>query len=223
MACHLCGITKQQIERCKGSWAISRMTFFLGGIMVMHEIIWHGRGGQGVVLAAQILAEAAYIQGFPGVTSAPTFGPERRGAPLTASTRISDTTVRTFSQIASADIAVILDESLFKIANGKGKIKESGLVIVNTTLTPQQIEPEGNFTVATVDATGIAGEYHLSMSGSPVVNTLLLGALSMASGLVSLENIEKGLKKKMPRNKAFSNFQAIQAVFERTLYVKNKE
>ena len=47
----------------------------------MHEVIWHGRGGQGVVLAAQILAEAAYLQGFGGVTSAPTFGPERRGAP----------------------------------------------------------------------------------------------------------------------------------------------
>jgi len=68
--------------------------------MAMHEIIWHGRGGQGVVLAAQILAESAYIQGFPGVTSAPTFGPERRGAPLTASTRISDGPIRTFSQIA---------------------------------------------------------------------------------------------------------------------------
>ena len=57
----------------------------------MVEVIWHGRGGQGVVIAAQILAESAYLQGFKGVTSAPTFGPERRGAPLTASTRISDT------------------------------------------------------------------------------------------------------------------------------------
>ncbi|MEA1971316.1 MAG: 2-oxoacid:acceptor oxidoreductase family protein [Thermodesulfobacteriota bacterium] len=189
----------------------------------MHEIIWHGRGGQGVVLAAQILAEAAYIQGFPGVTSAPTFGPERRGAPLTASTRISNEPVRTFSQIASADISVILDESLFEIATSEGKIKENGLVIVNSTLTPQQIGPGGNFTVATVDATGIASEYHLSMSGSPVVNTSLLGALSMASGLISLENIEKGLKKKMPRDKASFNFQAIQTAFERTLYVGRKE
>jgi Pyruvate/2-oxoacid:ferredoxin oxidoreductase gamma subunit len=57
----------------------------------MHEVIWHGRGGQGVVIAAQILAESAYLQGFKGVTSAPTFGPERRGAPLTASTQRSST------------------------------------------------------------------------------------------------------------------------------------
>ncbi len=184
--------------------------------MGMHEIIWHGRGGQGVVLAAQILAEAAYIQGFPGVTSAPTFGPERRGAPLTASTRISDRTVRTFSQVASADIAVILDESLFDAATSEGRIKENGLVIVNSMLTPQQIGTDGNFSVATVDAIGIAREYHLSMGGSPVVNTPLLGALSMASGLVSLESIEKGIKKKMSRSKASSNFQAIRTAFERT-------
>ncbi|MBW2594387.1 MAG: 2-oxoacid:acceptor oxidoreductase family protein [Deltaproteobacteria bacterium] len=191
--------------------------------MAMYEIIWHGRGGQGVVLAAQILAEAAYIQGFRGVTSAPTFGPERRGAPLTASTRISDGPVRTFSQIASADIAVILDESLLETATGTGRIKKNGLVIVNTTLTPEQIGGDGSFSVATVDAAGIAREHHLSMSGVPVVNTPLLGALSMASGLVSLENIEKGIRKKMPRSKAAFNFQAIRTAFERTLYVKNKK
>ena len=189
----------------------------------MHEIIWHGRGGQGVVLAAQILAEAAYIQGFRGVTSAPTFGPERRGAPLTASTRISDEPVRTFSQIASADIAVILDESLLEVATSAGKIKEKGLVIVNTILTPEQIGTKGNFSVATVDAAGIAREHHLSMGGVPVVNTPLLGALSMASGLISLENIEKGIKKKMPRGRASFNFQAIRTAFERTLYVRSKE
>ena len=207
----------------EGPWAICYMALFLGEIMAMHEIIWHGRGGQGVVLAAQILAEAAYIQGFPGVTSAPTFGPERRGAPLTASTRISKEPVRTFSQIASADISVILDESLFEIATSAGRIKENGLVIVNSTLTPQQIVPGGNFSVATVDATGIAREYYLSIGGFPVVNTPLLGALSMASGLISLENIEKGLKKKMPRDKASFNFQAIQTAFERTLYAGRKE
>jgi len=188
--------------------------------MEMHEILWHGRGGQGVVLAAQILAEAAYIQGFRGITSAPTFGPERRGAPLTASTRISDTPVRTFSQIVSADIAVILDESLFETATSEGRIKENGLVIVNSTLAPDQIRRDGSFSIATVDAVNIAKEHHLSIKGSPVLNTPLLGAFSMASGLVSLENIESGLKKKMPQGRAFSNFQAIRTAFERTTVFK---
>lgn len=173
------------------------------------------------MLVAQILAEAAYIQGFRGVTSAPTFGPERRGAPLTASTRISDEPIRTFSQIASADIAVILDESLLREATEAGRIKEEGLIIVNTTLTPEQIETEGNVSVATVDAAGIAWEHHLSMSGVPVVNTPLLGALSMVSRLVTLENIEKGLRKKMPSGRASLNFQAVRTAFERTRYGKN--
>ena len=94
----------------------------------MYEVIWHGRGGQGVVIAAQILAESAYVQGFKGVTSAPTFGPERRGAPLTASTRISDAPIRTFSQIEKADIAVVLDPSLFGVVNILGSLKPEGLL-----------------------------------------------------------------------------------------------
>lgn len=200
----------------------SFMAFFVGERVAMHEILWHGRGGQGVVLAAQILAEAAYIQGFRGVTSAPTFGPERRGAPLTASTRISDEPVRTFSQVAPADIAVILDESLFENATGEEMLREGGLVIINTPLKPDQIGANGRFSVATVDAAGIAREHHLSMGGVPVVNTPLLGAFCRASGLVSLESIEEGIKKKMPRSKASFNFQAIRTAFERTeVWVKN--
>ena len=76
----------------------------------MKEVIWFGRGGQGAVVAAQILAESAYLEGFRGVTSAPTFGPERRGAPVTASTRISEDPIRMFSQVEMADIAIVLDE-----------------------------------------------------------------------------------------------------------------
>ena len=75
-----------------------------------------------VDIAAQILTESAYLQGFKGVASAPTFGPEPRGAPLTASTRISDHPIRTFSQIEKADIAVVLDPSLFGIVNILGSL-----------------------------------------------------------------------------------------------------
>jgi 2-oxoacid:acceptor oxidoreductase gamma subunit (pyruvate/2-ketoisovalerate family) len=184
--------------------------------MAMHEILWHGRGGQGVVLAAQILAEAAYIEGFRGVTSAPTFGPERRGAPLTASTRIADEPVRTFSQVAPADIAVILDPSLLAAATAGEMLRGNGLVIVNTPLKPEAMGIDGRFTVATIDAAGTAREHHLSMGGVPVVNTPLLGAFCRASGLVSLESIEEGLKKKMPHGRASFNFQAIRTAFERT-------
>jgi len=187
------------------------------GAMTMHEIIWYGRGGQGVVLAAQILAEAAYIQGFGGVTSAPTFGPERRGAPLTASTRIADEPLRTFSQIEYADVAVVLDESLIEALDVPGRLKDKGVLIINTALGMEEISLDGTFDLALIDASLVAREQHLFMGGLPTVNTPLLGALSRATGLVSLENIERGLKKKMTDHQAYANLQAITAAYDKTV------
>jgi len=187
----------------------------------MQDVLWHGRGGQGVVLAAQILGEAAYIQGFKGVTSAPTFGPERRGAPVAASTRISDEPIRTFSQIEKADVAVVLDATLLTMIDILGRLKDSGMIIVNTSLAPDQVGIEGCFDVAVVDASEIAREQRLTVGGFPIVNTPLLGALAKATGLVSLENIERGLKKKMPADRAIGNCAAIRAAFENTIVTRH--
>ncbi len=182
----------------------------------MHEVIWHGRGGQGVVIAAQILAESAYLQGFKGVTSAPTFGPERRGAPLTASARISDTPIRTFAQIDRADIAVVLDPSLLGVVDILGSLKPKGLLLVNTPRKPEEIAVKGCLNVATVDAAAIALRFHLLKEGAPMVNTPMLGVLSRASGLVSPEYLEKGLKWKMSGTAAATNIAALRAAYEET-------
>ncbi|MFB3924702.1 MAG: 2-oxoacid:acceptor oxidoreductase family protein [Syntrophales bacterium] len=186
----------------------------------MHEILWHGRGGQGVVVAAQILAEAAYLQGFRGVTSAPTFGPERRGAPLTASTRISDEPIRTFSQIEKADTVVVLDETLFKVVDIIAKAKKGGLIIINTPLSPEQIDIEGCFDIATVDAAAISLKHHLIKEGAPVVNTPLLGAFAKTSGMLSLENIEKALGGKISREAVARNFSTVKAAYDETAVMK---
>lgn len=183
----------------------------------MHEIIWHGRGGQGVVVAAQILAESAYLQGYKGVTSAPTFGPERRGAPLTASTKISDMPLRTFSQIETADIAVVLDSSLFKIVDIAGSIKDGGLIIINTNLHPDDFKFKRNLKIAVIDAVKVAWKFHLLKEGAPVVNTPLLGAFARAAGLVSLEYIEKGLAKKLPKKVVAANSMALKDAYEQTI------
>ncbi len=180
----------------------------------MYEVIWHGRGGQGVVIAAQILAESAYLQGFKGVTSAPTFGPERRGAPLTASTRISDTPIRTFSQIEKADIAVVLDPSLFGVVNILGSLKPEGLLIVNTAQKADEFDMRRLSNVATVDAAAIALRFHLLKEGAPIVNTPMLGVFSRASGLVSIEHLEKGLKWKLSGGAAATNIAALRAAYE---------
>ena len=180
----------------------------------MVEVIWHGRGGQGVVIAAQILAEAAYLQGFKGVTSAPTFGPERRGAPLTASTRISDTVIRTFSQIEKADIAVVLDPSLFGAVNILASLKPNGWLIVNTTKKPEELDIPDGIHVATADAASIALKFHLLKEGAPIVNTPMLGVFSKASKLVDLEHMEKGLRWKLSGTAMATNIAALKLAYD---------
>jgi len=188
----------------------------------LHEIIWHGRGGQGVVVASQILAEAAYFDGYRGVTSAPTFGPERRGAPLTASTRISSEPVRIFSQIAEADIAVVLDESLMKVVSVLDSLKKGGLLIVNTPCDPATFPAAGCRRIAAVDAADIALKHHLVREGMPMVNTPLLGAFCRAAGIVGMEAMEKGLKNRLGGGNVTANLMALRAAFERTR-VRNGE
>jgi 2-oxoacid:acceptor oxidoreductase gamma subunit (pyruvate/2-ketoisovalerate family) len=189
----------------------------------MHEILWHGRGGQGAVLAAQILGEAAYCAGFRGITSAPTFGPERRGAPVTASTRISDEPIRTFSQIECADIAVVLDATLLGMVDILGRLKEGGLLIINTPLSADAHGISGAYTFAHVDASTIALENRLTIAGAPVINTPMLGAVAKATGLVSLAQLEKGLRKKMSQERASSNFAAVAAAYDKTIVGKEKK
>jgi len=180
----------------------------------MHEVIWHGRGGQGVVIAAQILAESAYLQGFKGVTSAPTFGPERRGAPLTASTRISDDPIRTFSQIGQADIAVVLDPSLFGVVDIIGSLKPEGWLIVNTLQKADEVDAKGCINIAAVDAAAIAIRFHLLKDGAPMDNTPMLGVFARATGLISPEYLEKGLKWKLTGTAAETNIAALRAGYE---------
>jgi 2-oxoacid:acceptor oxidoreductase gamma subunit (pyruvate/2-ketoisovalerate family) len=182
----------------------------------MQEVIWHGRGGQGVVVAAQILAEAAYLEGFKGVTSAPTFGPERRGAPLTASTRIADDPIRTFSQIEQADITVVLDDSLFGVVDILGRVRKGGFVIINTAQPVENFKVPEGVGLATVDAANVSLKQHLIKEGAPVVNTPMLGAFAKAAGMVSLENLEKALRGKLSREAVFKNFAAVKAAYEAT-------
>ncbi len=183
----------------------------------MFEIIWYGRGGQGVVIGAQILAQAAYLQGFKGVTSAPTFGPERRGAPVTASTRISNDSIRVFSQIECADITFVLDCSLMSTVDIEHSIKEGGILIINTHLPPKEIKVNKKLTLVCVDAAKIALTHQLLKEGAPIVNTTLLGAFARASNLVGLEYLEKGLKWKFSPQATARNILALKDAYEQAV------
>jgi 2-oxoacid:acceptor oxidoreductase gamma subunit (pyruvate/2-ketoisovalerate family) len=184
---------------------------------VILEVRWHGRGGQGAISSAQILAHAAHLAGFQGVTSAPTFGAERRGAPVTASTRLSREPLRVFSQIETPDIVIVLDDSLLECADATHGLKKDGWLIVNSHLLPAALGLNGRYRIATADATQVARECGLVVAGSVIVNTAMLGTLARATGLVTLEHIEEAIRHKFPPKLAERNFNAARMTFENTL------
>jgi len=178
------------------------------------EIRWHGRGGQGAVTSAELLAQAAisegkYAQAFPS------FGPERRGAPVLAFDRISSKEpVRVRAEIAEPDVVVVLDPNLLRIVNVTSGLKKSGVLIVNTKKSIQSIESEygGGWKVATVDATKIARE----LLGVPIVNTTMLGALIRTTGVVKLESMDEPINHRFARL-GERNINAMKKAFEETL------
>ena len=154
---------------------------------LMIEIRWHGRGGQGAVTSVEILAlaiigEGKYAQGFPS------FGPERRGAPVTAFNRIDNKQIKVRSSVYDPDIVVILDPSLVDIVNVTEGLKPDGILIVNTETPPEKLKKEIGFEgmVATVDTLRIAWEE----LGVPITNTTMLGAVVKATGLVKIKSVK---------------------------------
>ncbi len=122
----------------------------------MIEIKCTGRGGQGAVTFSQILAIAAFEEGYPVVQAMPTFGVERRGAPSFSFTRLSkEMCFGIRSQIYTPDVVVVLDPSLLKDLNVTEGLKKNGIVIINTNKPANKLGIK-NFKVHTVDATTVA-------------------------------------------------------------------
>lgn len=159
---------------------------------MIKEIRIHGRGGQGGVTAAELIARAAYKEG-KWVQAFPYFGAERRGAPVKAFARISDEPILVRSQIYNPDYIIVLDESLLEVANVTEGLKKDGIIVINTTKKPSEIDLHG-YKIATVDATGIALKLELLVAGLPVVNTAMVGAFAKATGEIRIENVVEAIK-----------------------------
>jgi len=181
-----------------------------------YEIRWHGRGGQGAITAAKIVAEAAYLKGYRGVTSAPSFGAERRGAPVSASTRISREPVTVVSQVETPDVVVVLDQSLLRYDEVTGGLGSDGWLVVNSWRHPKELGIKGDFNIATADATRICRELGLIVAGLTVVNTAVLGAFVRATGIVDMANIENVIRNRFYSSAADVNLAAIAKTYEIT-------
>lgn len=179
-----------------------------------YEIRWHGRGGQGVVTAAKIVAQAAYLDGYRGVTVTPTFGAERRGAPVSASTRIAPEPVLVMCQIETPDVVVILDHTLLKCEEALSGLAKDGWLIVNSPLPPQELNLKDNFNIATADATEVCRELGLMVAGLTVVDTAILGALVRATNAVSLASIEKVIEERFSGTALEVNLTAVRRSYE---------
>ena len=180
------------------------------------NVTWHGRGGQGAVTAAMILAEAAYMDSYKGVTAAPFFGVERRGAPIAATTRFSKKPIRTLSPTAKSDVVLVLDDRLMQTVDVLGGLKPEGLLIVNSSHPPETFCTDMNIAVATSDASSIAREIGLVVAGTVMINTAFLGAFSKASGLVSMESLERAIGDNFKQKAAELNIQGARLTYEAT-------
>lgn len=181
----------------------------------MIEIRFHGRGGQGAVTAAKILAEAAFREGND-VQAFPYFGVERRGAPVTAFTKIDKKPIRVKSQIYEPDYVVVLAPQLVQSINVAEGLKEHGVVIINSNKPPDAFKEYVEGCVAIVDAREIAIKNGLGTKTAPIVNTAILGGLAKASGIVKIESIIDSIKDRSPAKKA-ENAQAAMDAYENTI------
>ncbi len=153
------------------------------------ELRFHGRGGQGAVTAATILARAALLEG-KWAQAIPEFGAERRGAPVRVFARISDKPIQVHSSVVTPDIVVVLDYELLKLVDVTEGLKPDGIVVLNS---PVDKSPFPKYKTFCVNATRIAKDLNLVVSGWPTVNTAMVGALAKASGLVSIDSVVKAI------------------------------
>ena len=136
----------------------------------MIDVRWHGRGGQGAFTAARLLGQAVAIHEHKYVQAFPSFGPERRGAPVLAFTRIDDKKITDRSEVETCDYVVVLDDTLYSD---------------NATKDASAFPKVGNYQLVTIDATALA----LDILGRPITNVPMLAALAAASGNVSVDSV----------------------------------
>jgi 2-oxoacid:acceptor oxidoreductase gamma subunit (pyruvate/2-ketoisovalerate family) len=163
----------------------------------MLEVRFHGRGGQGAVVASEILARAAMKEG-KYASAFPFFGVERRGAPVMAFCRIDDRPIRIHAGIYEPNHVVVLDHGLMKMVDVLEGQKEGGSLVVNTSMSMEELGLPTDRRTLLVDATTIALRRGLGTATAPIVNTAILGAFARACDVVSIDSILESIRESAP-------------------------
>jgi pyruvate ferredoxin oxidoreductase gamma subunit len=180
----------------------------------MFQVRIHGRGGQGVVTAAELLSEAAFAEGHHA-QAFPSFGSERTGAPVVAFCRIADTAIRVREPVMAPDALIVQDETLLNQADILSGLLPDGYVLINSTRTFTQlglsdlVSGRATGRLIAVPATELAME-HL---GRPVPNAVLLGAFAAQTQAISLESVSNAIRGRFPSKLAEKNCVAAAAAY----------
>lgn len=182
------------------------------------QIRWHGRGGQGAITAAKVVAEAAFKSGYGGAVMAPTFGTERRGAPVTTSLKISHSKIYDLSPIATPDIVVVLDRMIMHEVDVTAGLKPGGWIIINS---PRPVEDHlfPGYCSAVADATRLGVKAGLHKG---IVNTGIIGAFGRASGLFDIDTLADAITAEFTGRKPEANALAARLVYDATLISDNQ-
>ncbi len=179
----------------------------------MIEIRFHGRGGQGTVVASKILADAVAKEGSY-VHAYPEFGVERRGAPVFAFIRIDKKPIYDKSRIYAPDHVVVVDPTLVEAIDVTEGLKDGGWIIINSDKKPSEFKFPSRFKVATINATEIAVRNKLGTLAAPIVNTAVVGAVVKIMGLTKLESLVAAIREGVPI-KVEENVQAAREAYEK--------
>ncbi|MBN1460030.1 MAG: pyruvate ferredoxin oxidoreductase subunit gamma [Armatimonadetes bacterium] len=175
----------------------------------MIEIRIHGRGGQGSVTAAELLAVAAFDDGREA-QAFPAFGVERRGAPVQAFCRIADEPIRRRSQIYNPDYVIVQDPTLLDTVDVLGGLDEGGTVLINTERSASELDLDTKARVVTFPATQIAMEE----LGRPIMNTAIMGAFAGVSGAISFDAIERSIRHRFGEELGEKNVRAAKRAYD---------
>lgn len=185
----------------------------------MQEIRFHGRGGQGAVIASRVLAQALFLEGRYA-QSFPTFGAERRGAPVAAFVRADDHFINLRSQVTEPDYVVVMAARLIDAVPVTAGLKSGGRILINSDLSPAEIRLQNEklaqlpeTALLTVNLNQIALKHGLGTKIMPLINAPVLGALAKISGLVKVESLDQALPAFIPQ-RLEDNRQALHEAYD---------
>lgn len=175
----------------------------------MKEITFFGRGGQGAVVASEILTDAYFRQGYQ-VQSFPSFGVERRGAPVTAFLRIDKEFIHLRSMIYQADAGLVFAANIVEGPTFRPSVKPSAVLLINALKMPDNLN---GFDLSIIDASAVALECGLGTAAQPLVNTAMLGAFAKVAGDLELEHLLASVESKALQ-KTEMNLKAVKLAWE---------